>query len=291
MTRLHAFFSVKGGAGKTAVSLLSALAFAREGRPVAVLDADLTGTSLGDGLALEAPDLLVEGQMRWAGARVGWLSRSATLSRRRERSVGATSVQLPYLDLLLQRALNEPFDPDALAWRHPDVGGVRWYPSSPVPTDASLAARSVFRDRSFGRRLVHVVQRIAESLGPDGVVLVDLPPGMFGVGTWVAGLDGVVDELRPVLVTTDDRNDLYRAVEEYIGLKQAFPRTVWVLNRSVRTPEQVRDDVRNYLGTQWPGVERDLKNLGRQPQLERLFVDDGLSVTTELTQRTLQLLE
>ncbi|HSP81445.1 MAG TPA: P-loop NTPase, partial [Myxococcaceae bacterium] len=54
--RCYSFHSVKGGVGKSTLSVLTALGLAqRGGRPVTLIDMDLTGTSLADVLPLEAP--------------------------------------------------------------------------------------------------------------------------------------------------------------------------------------------------------------------------------------------
>ena len=55
--RVHAFCSVKGGVGKSALAVASAEVMLDQGRRPLVLDADLTGTSLADGLRMEAPRL------------------------------------------------------------------------------------------------------------------------------------------------------------------------------------------------------------------------------------------
>ena len=53
--RIHAFCSVKGGVGKSTLAVACATRLARQGREVVLIDADLTGSSLADGLTLEAP--------------------------------------------------------------------------------------------------------------------------------------------------------------------------------------------------------------------------------------------
>src|SRR5262249_39923701 len=150
------------------------------------------------------------------------------------------------------------FDALAIAWAHDDAPGVRWYPSSPESRATALAARALMEHGAFfGKRVQWALERIADACS-DGVLCVDLPPGMFGVSTRVAQRPGII----PVLVTTGDRSDLYRSVHEYIGFKKTFPLTRWFLNRSRASVGEIRADLRAYLGNHLPGVEHDLQWVG-----------------------------
>ncbi|MEQ1564133.1 MAG: P-loop NTPase [Myxococcota bacterium] len=287
MIATYAFFSVKGGVGKSALASAAGVASARLNRPVAVVDADLTGTSLADGLALRAPGPGPDGAIAWVGARPASLDRRETLRRRRDEAEAETPHSVPFYDVLINRSPRPEFDPATIAWTHDDHPGVRWYPSSPAPRETADSVRSMMRSANFGNRVLGSLGRIRESLGPEGVLLVDLPPGMFGVGTWVASLP----ELTPVLVTTDDRNDLYRSAHEFVRLLRAFPSTRWLLNRNHRAPEEVRRDLRSYLDNLLPGLENKLRVVGREADLERLFREDSLRVSQPLADRLVQLLE
>lgn len=57
MTKVQAygFFSSNGGSGKTTLATAAAFAFATQDEQVAVFDVDFTGTSIADGLRLQAP--------------------------------------------------------------------------------------------------------------------------------------------------------------------------------------------------------------------------------------------
>jgi hypothetical protein len=294
---VYVFFSVKGGVGKTALATAAAVAFGTSGHTVALLDADFTGTTIADGLALRAPSLvLANGGLRWRGPSDRLLDREETIRRRRLRGYQDDPVGLPYLDeLLFGRARR--FDPAAIAWSHDETPSIRWYPSSPSPADTQRAARALLGGQSFVQRLGEVVRQIAGSLGPDGVVLVDLPPGMFGFPTAFARLlsepSDVLHRMVPVLVTTDDRNDLYRSTEEAVPLRLSFPETRWLLNRNQRAVEDVRADIRRFLGEQWGSsrIEYELKELGWSSELSRLFKEDRLQLSVPLGQRLVTLLE
>lgn len=287
MSSTYAFFSVKGGVGKSALAAAAAVAFARTGRAVAVVDGDLSGTSLADGLALCAPEGLPDGAVAWSGPATPHLTRAQTVARRRDLAEDAHAPGLPFFDAVVAGPTRQGFDPVAIAWVHEDVPAVRWYPSSPAPRHVTAAIQAMFRDeKGFGVRLGWALGAIRESVGSDGVLLVDLPPGMFGVGTWVAQ-DGVT----PVLVTTSDRNDLFRSVHEQLRLRRRFPDTRWLLNRNQRAAEAVRRDLREYLGPLFPGREHDLREVGWDSDLSRVFQEDHLHVSTPLGDRILQLLE
>ena len=106
MTKVQAygFFSAKGGSGKTALATAAAFAFANQGEQVAVFDVDFTGTSIADGLGLQAP-----------GPGGALLGVDQTRAARCD-----TTVELPFLDAAM--VPNAPtFDPIAMAWRHPEA--------------------------------------------------------------------------------------------------------------------------------------------------------------------------
>ena len=105
MTRkmaIHAFVSAKGGVGKSTLATSCALLNHAKGRHVAVFDLDLTGSSLGDGLPLQAPDLScgTSGELDLRTNAPGLLlSRQETERRWRERrAAGSDARWLPYLN-------------------------------------------------------------------------------------------------------------------------------------------------------------------------------------------------
>lgn len=264
LPHVYAFYSVKGGVGKSALAVAAALGFAQRGRPVAVIDADFMGTSLAEGLSLEGPE-----------------AREPT-----------------YINAFVLQAA-DGFDPEKHAWSHPSTPDVRWFPSSPEAADVERAAELVFTARAAetGTRLHRVVTAIASATeGERPVVLVDLPPGLFGLPVVVMrafSTSREVWDFTPVLVTTPDRNDLLRSVREFPRL--FAPRgAVWLLNRDRGAPERTRDQVREALPAllRDSGLERSLRSVGwREEGLGRLYTQPELSLPDATTSLVVDLLE
>lgn len=294
---VYAFYSVKGGAGKTALAIAAALGFAQRQRPVAVLDLDLMGTSVGDGLALRAPDLVRDdGSLAWTGQRRGTLDRAETVARRARHS--AARPTLPYLDsLVLDPSID--FDPAAVAWQHPDQPAIRWYPSSPRLSDSTRAARRLLVDQDVAgltQRIAELSLGIAASLGPRPVLLIDLPPGLYGLPKLVSDAFATSDAVTsfvPVLVTTPDRNDLLRSIDVFLELSRTLYEMRWLLNRNLRAASDVREEVRAALPTQWRAsrVEDQLEAVGWSGEgLGQLFQQDRLVLPSSTTSRVVDLL-
>ena len=88
------FHSVKGGVGKSTLSTRCALALARKRpeRRVYLVDLDLTGTSLADGLPLRAPDFGFPPNepLNWRRPRIGSHSVDESRNRATARACWAT---------------------------------------------------------------------------------------------------------------------------------------------------------------------------------------------------------
>lgn len=295
---VYAFYSVKGGVGKSALAIAAALGFARRGRPVAVLDMDFMGTSLADALALCAPRLEQGSEgLRLQGPAQGYMSRAETLVAR-GFSAGTGSKGLAFLDALLLDSTVE-FNPAALAWRHPDHERIRWYPSSPRLGDSVRAAGRILNEiptDDLTDRNAKLVARIAESLGEGAVVIVDLPPALYGMPTLVARAFAQVPEVKrfvPILVSTPDRGDLYRSLEVYLDLARSLWGMRWLLNRNHQAVNDVRQQVRALLPAHMAasGVDQRLHDIGWSGEgLGRLYQVDQLALPDELTERVVSLI-
>jgi hypothetical protein len=272
--RVYAFMSVKGGVGKTALSVATAAAWARHGKQVAFIDADFTGTSIADGLALQAPGL----------------SRDQTLADRRARLLGTRGA--PYLNDVLFGEV--PFEPVAQAWTHPDVPGGWFYPSSAIEADVAKAMAGVFESDDITRRFREVVQSVAAELPVGGIVIVDLPPGMFSMAAISADALAAEDDLlfMPVLVMTGDNSDLARGVEVWRGLMGLFPRTTWLLNRDP-LDDRVLAQLRGFATPSLASLDfrMHLREVGYVPALSRVFKTDRLELPEEEAEMLITALE
>jgi len=272
--KLYSFFSAKGGTGKTALVTTFAFALAARGERVAVLDADFTGTSMADGLALEAPD--------GAG---GHLSLDATRAARLQPDGGG----LPFLDAAM--APDAAFDPRAWAWRHPEAPQIAWYPSSPLTAHHQRVRNNVLEPSTaaVAARLAALITAITTAEGGGAtVVLVDLGTGIFGVPGAVAAAAALVGaNFTALLVSTPDWNDLLRSADIAKMLIFDDQPVRWLLNRNEDAPlEQVVKALRQRIGGgQTHGVWDVLEGFGAHERLRGLYGRDTIGFTPEELRR------
>lgn len=278
MPVVHGFLSVKGGVGKTSLAIAAALSLARRGQPVAVFDLDLSGTSLADGLALCAPS---------PGRPGVWLSRDETMQARK----GTQDLAF------IERYLFEPdatFDPQTAAWRHPDTPTIRWYPSSPRQGDVEASTRRLFFEQD-AERTAERLEQMLSAFSTDGaelpIVIVDFPPSMIGLPSLALRQlhrSRSIADFLPVLVSTPDRNDLFRSAEAFVDLRRQFAALRWLLNKNTMPLEEIRAEVKRFLAPQWSwsGAERLLRDVGWSGEgLGTLFRADKLHLSISLLDR------
>lgn len=258
MNRVRAwvFAAVKGGVGKTTLANAVALHRARSGGRVLVLELDLLGTSVCDALQLRAPQrrVLGEGQIDLveAGAHPfltldqTWSAMSARM-RTQLRPAG-----VPFLNDAVVHDF-QGFTDDVwlpgLAWcREPD-DRICWLPTSPSPHDMRVAAGWLRHSdpAPMITRLVRLVE-MAPVMDPHLTDLVfDLPPGLYGFADLLLGALAQVAaagrtanwDVRRLLVTTPDRQDLLSTARAWLDLQAESERFIPVLNRA--TEHQRRD--------------------------------------------------
>lgn len=280
---LHTFCSAKGGVGKSALAVACAKLLARSGRDVVLIDADMTGTSLADGLDLCAPAVTPDprGGYSFEVAPTRHLTRAETWHARYARAVammvdddGAPRPPPPFLNDLLIGALDEdPAVPVAsMLWRHERDDGVGYLPSSPITADLVVAARWLNHDEGerWVRQLAWLLDLLVAQRPTLCDVVFDLPPGLFGFAahtialcSHLAAAEGVkaLPEgfprlerhearwvLDPVLVTSQDRNDLSVAVEWYVRHRADVPTLRLVANRLSRPIDDLRHRAKSTLG-------------------------------------------
>lgn len=270
MTKVQAygFFSAKGGSGKTALATAAAFAFANQGEQVAVFDVDFTGTSIADGLGLQAPGS--------GGALLG-------VDQTRAARCDAT-VELPFLDAAM--VPNAPtFDPIAMAWRHPEAPQILWYPSSPLSRhirriqDHILAPES----RKVEARFIAVLRALLEAPGrPVTRLIFDLGTGIHGMPGVVAGAAEALDcRYQALLISGPERNDLERSAELAAYLMGAGLPVRWVLNRNKDLDLKIaRDELRYRIGNgHRHGVWSVLEGFGYHEALNEMSRRDSLDFT------------
>lgn len=300
---VYAFVSTKGGTGKTTLAVATALALAERGRRVAVYDLDLSGSSIGDGLPLCAPEVAGEdGQVSLASPAPSLLNRPATLRARAKRAAERQSFRyLPYLnDALLHTAERGegPF-PGSYAWRRGPDDPVAWFPSSPCLHDVAVASDWVKRrdlDR-LGLRFFDLAEAACQALKLDAILL-DLPPGVAGFTELFLRryrqAAGVFSAVTPVFVTTPDRNDLLPSTDYFARAVLAYPSMRFVLNRSRQPISSVREEVRKALGDRLgpARAENRLRAIAFHPDtLGQCFVNEKFEITQTILDEILTALE
>lgn len=217
---IHAFCSVKGGVGKSTLATATAKLLARRpDRKVVVIDADMTGTSLADGLRLRAPkvrmrkdgsmDLLAETS---AGPHYSW---SETSKMIRDRGLSKWDRVPPppvFLnDILTYDPIEDEFsDPvevipecfvEPLLWKHEKEDGVGYLPSSPMRKDVRTALTWLFDQANrtnpypWIRRMSWLFHGMRGQMPNLTDIVVDLPPGLVGFPHEMLMLLGALDRL------------------------------------------------------------------------------------------------
>lgn len=213
MLRCYSFHSVKGGVGKSTLSVATAVEQARSGKRVTLIDMDLTGTSLADVLRLEAPswkDLGPTSVLPLAQAPAGFLSHAETVERMEQRDdFKRARMQADPTDTEARKARGVPFLNDYLLFATPDwdakqdvhIASLLWrrsgpssslevIPSSALPTDLEQTIPVVF-DENYSGFLEGRLEYLLDALVPEEgerVVVVDTPPTIPGLSRAVLSL-------------------------------------------------------------------------------------------------------
>jgi hypothetical protein len=263
---LHAFCSAKGGVGKSTLAVACAKLLAKAGRKCVLIDADLTGTSLMDGLHLCAP-VVTTGQDRHPDLNAPptgrYLTRRATVEARNNRKFEPWQERPPappFLNDILIYGHGAPLEADdmpecrvdALFWKHMVDDGVLYLPSSPLPKDVGIAVGWLHQSEPFTwvRRMTWLLDGMSECLPTLRDVIIDLPPGLLGFAHEILSLcsyldrgidlpvgfppwrDGTIEwRVNPFLITSKDRNDLLVSLEYIASNGSKLPSLLPLLNR------------------------------------------------------------
>ena len=307
---LHVFCSVKGGVGKSTLATTCAKLLAANRRVPLLIDADLSGTSLADGLRLCAPKTALhpDGTVDVEAAATGefFTRAEVTQLRRLRRDNPLKGLPPAYLNDAL-RPYQETrlkyegeVHVDALLWRHETDDGVWYLPSSALRHDLAESLRWFSLDVFDWMGAMTVLLDTLSSQRPDLTdVVIDVPPGLFGFGEEMLALasmlmrDGlpagypdwktgpVVWDARAFLVTTPDANDVL-PVYEYMAMNLIkLLRATILLNKSTTVPPQPEEILGPMLG-----ALIDTKRIEQVPflphTLGRIFVDGNLNLDPDV---------
>jgi hypothetical protein len=272
---LHTFCSIKGGVGKSTLAVVTAKLLAEIGRVPLLVDADLTGTSLADGLLLRAPrvELRPDGALDLDASPTGELyTLQRTLELRHARKASLWKERPPppaYLNDALTYVGPEGGPDcriDGMIWRHERDDHVRYLPSSPLPQDVSIGLGWIYNEKPF--RWVRRFTWVLDALLHRDSTLTEIQ--------W---------KVNPFLVTTPDHNDILPALE-YIAVESArLPDLVPILNRSTESIAEVRADMRRRLGPRLSalGIEERLRSVDEmRATLGRVFIEQDLRLDKEV---------
>jgi hypothetical protein len=296
---IHAFCSVKGGVGKSTLATATAKLLARRpDRKVVLIDADMTGTSLADGLRLRAPnvrmrkdgsmDLLAESP---AGPHYSWSETSRMI---RERGLTKWDQFPPppvYLnDILTYDPIDEFTDPvetipecvvEPLLWKHEKEDGVGYLPSSPMRQDVATALTWLFDQANrtnpypWIRRMSWLFHGMRGQMPELTDIVVDLPPGLVGFPHEMLMLLGALDRreklpigypewepgewlARPFLLTTGDRNDIFAAVDHWLQHREHLSSLRLVINKRTEDMEVIHEALLGRYGEESPASDPEL---------------------------------
>jgi NUBPL iron-transfer P-loop NTPase len=315
---LHVFCSVKGGVGKSTLAVVTAKLLASLGRVPVVVDLDMLGASLADGLSLCAPRVQThDGLLDLEAPPTGeWASVAETRDLRDERK-SWTEHHTDLVETLTSAPppvfLNDAFfypvpTPgrdcciSAFLWRHERDDGVGYLPSSPLREDARRSAPfSLGAVGGFGwvRRLAWILDALLEQKSDVTDIIIDLPPGTWGfaheimVFVGALGRDGRLPNgyprwhealdvrVNPFVVTSRDRSDHVLAFEYLASVRTRVPGLRPLLNRAYEGIDALRRRVRDGLhpALRDLGIEQLLAAVPSLPSsLGQVFVDGDVAV-------------
>ncbi|MBV1857696.1 MAG: P-loop NTPase [Nannocystaceae bacterium] len=287
---LYLFASVKGGVGKSTLAVVTAELLASRGRHPIVLDCDVLGSSLADGLDLCAPETSTSGGRPdpMAPPTEQWFSleRSRALREQRKESWAVDGAERgltipPYINdaLFFDTSKGNDCRVDAMLWRNASTNGARYLPSSPIREEASRAAVLLARsgpEFAWVRRIAWMIEGLLSEDDSVTDIIVDLPPGTWGLThellVFAGGLGRALPQgypqwegsiswsVVPTIVTTPDRNDRLLALEYWLYAKSRIKSLRVLMNRAVHSDSTYRAWIRDEL-------PKPLRGLGYEKQV------------------------
>ncbi len=315
---LHAFCSGKGGVGKSTLAVACAAVLAENGRRPLVIDADLTGTSLADGLSLRAPRLPLETrddslQLDALPSNVFYSLEETWELIERRRLLEDVDPERPcfvpfFNDALTWQSPDLEHDCrlDAISWQHQAEPRVRYLPSSPAAADIGVALGYMYTEGHGGwpRRLTWLLHNSLQQMPELTDIVIDLPPGLFGFthatlsilsylareqplpeGYAPLGEMGVRWRVKPFLITSQDRNDLYSVLRFLGPLKAQLPPLTPLVNRLDTSLNRIKEGAaRRFPELESLGLLDLLIEVKYARTLSRIFVDGQLELTSDVRQ-------
>ena len=296
---LHAFSSAKGGVGKSTLAIAAAHIVARpsNGRKAVVIDCDLTGSSLADGLRLRAPAMPRNefGALDLTAPSVPEPLSVEETTKLIDERMSLKETDPPSAVPFFNDALTfTAKDPDiecniaSMTWRDEVNDAVLYLPSSSAREDIRLALAWLYEVDStrWTRRFAWVLDQIATTVEGVTDVMIDLPPGLFGFSQSVLTLltaylrgeelpEGFPDSrarvdwlINPFLISTPDTNDLFTAVRAYGRISGRLHNLRLIVNQDSRP-----DDTRRAVTQRFPvlGPDQLLYDIAKNESLGRLF--------------------
>ncbi len=316
---LHLFASVKGGVGKSTLAVASAKLLAARGRAPVVVDSDVLGSSLADGLELcspvvttsvSGPDYMAPPSGRWHGlddSRELRQERKQWWQDRKVETSDPPPLTPPYVNDALffpNASADHDCRVDAMLWRHAVGDGVRYLPSSPIRNEASRAAALLsggYPEFAWVRRVAWILDGLITHDFEVTDVVIDLPPGTWGITHETLVLasrladplprgyprwdERVAWDVHPTIVTTADRNDRVLALEYWLHARNQIPELRVVMNRTTASHAALRAAIRSDLPKPLDqlSIEDEVEFVPALPEtLGHVFVNGDLSLTEDI---------
>ncbi len=307
---VHALCSAKGGVGKSTLAVVLATERALRRGSSVLIDLDLTGTSLADGLDLRAPllDERDDGTLDIEAEPTGDLcdlDETAKRRRRRHRERSAEPRHVPFFNDALNFVPSDDEHEcrlDALLWRHAVDHGVGYLPSSSAPADVDRALEWLSDPElqdAAASRLGWLLDGLVRALPDLTDIVIDLPPGLFGFTRQAMLLMATLSGHRqapgdpsvlpppavrwraaPYLVLTTDRNDWTVSLHAYSALRRQLPELAPVVNRLLVPRGQFEAKLLGWFGP--TGVASELTYVeDLHSELGTLFWSGGLELPAD----------
>lgn len=315
---LHVLCSIKGGVGKSTLAVTCAKLIAARGGVPLLIDADLSGTSLADGLLLRAPkvSLQADGTLDLDAPPTGEhysLRETERLRNARKSAVIIKDAPPPaYLNDALSYMSPAPEREcriEGMLWAHERADGVLYLPSSPLQQDVARGLGWIFSQDPFRWicRMTWLLEALVARLPALTDVVMDLPPGVWEGGFSHEALSlasmlsrreplpegypdweqaGISWETRAFLVSTPDWNDVLPAMEYLAAHSADLPTLKILVNRAgAESLRDFRARVRRRLDPALAGIGLD-EQIDRVDELARslgqVFRSGDLTVDGEV---------